>query len=162
MISRPTIYNLKPLQVGLSQRYFQNFGVAGGGQKIRYATMCFDPCARVRSDPRSHFKDALVVPFEVPGEDRLVVSNPVSEGAQEVQRYVSILAGDACGMRKHVPERWTPERHLIMALTMQRYRIRHRIFDTLLKRRIYHRFGGPQFSGMISVCFLGGRTPVVS
>ena len=49
-----------------------------------------------------------------------------------------------------------------VALTMQRYRIRRRIFDTLLKRCIYHRFGGPQFSGMILACFLGGRTPVVS
>ena len=41
------------------------------------------------------------------------------------------------------------------ALTAQRYRIRRRIFDTLLKRRIYHRFGVSQFSGMILICFLG-------
>ena len=50
----------------------------------------------------------------------------------------------------------------LLALTMQRYQSGHRIFDTLLKRCIYHRFGGPQFSGMILACFLGGRTPVVS
>ena len=48
------------------------------------------------------------------------------------------------------------------ALTMQRYQNGHRIFDTLLKPRRYHRFGGPQFSGIIFACFLGGRTPVVS
>ena len=41
------------------------------------------------------------------------------------------------------------------ALTAQRYRIRRRIFDTLLKRRIYHRFGSSQFSGMILICILG-------
>ena len=40
---------------------------------------------------------------------------------------------------------------------MQRYRIRRRIFDTLLKRCIYHRSGGPQFSGMILACFFGGK-----
>ena len=40
--------------------------------------------------------------------------------------------------------------------------IRRRIFDILLKRHWYHRFGASQFSGMISVCFLGGRTPIVS
>ena len=45
------------------------------------------------------------------------------------------------------------------ALTAQRYRIRRRIFDTLLKRRIYHRFGASQFSGMILICFLGERLP---
>ena len=45
------------------------------------------------------------------------------------------------------------------ALTAQRYRIRRRIFDTLLKRRIYHRFGASQFSGMILICFLGERSP---
>ena len=50
----------------------------------------------------------------------------------------------------------------VMAPTAQRYRIRRRIFDTLLKRRIFHRFDAFQFSGMISVCFLGERTPVVS
>ena len=44
-------------------------------------------------------------------------------------------------------------------LTAQRYRIRRRIFDTLLKRRIYHRFGASQFSGMILICFLGERLP---
>ena len=49
-----------------------------------------------------------------------------------------------------------------LALTMQRYQNGHRIFDTLLKPRRYHRFGGPQFSGIILACFLGGRTPVVS
>ena len=51
--------------------------------------------------------------------------------------------------------------HLVKttALTMQRYRIRRRIFDTLLKRRIYHRFRASQFSGVILICFLGGRTP---
>ena len=48
-----------------------------------------------------------------------------------------------------------------MALTMQRYQNGHRIFDTLLKPRRYHRLGDPQFSGMILACFLGGRTPVV-
>ena len=41
---------------------------------------------------------------------------------------------------------------------MQRYQNGHRIFDTLLKPRLYRRFGGPQFSGMILACFLGGRT----
>ena len=46
-----------------------------------------------------------------------------------------------------------------LALTAQRYRIRRRIFDTLLKRRIYHRFGASQFSGMILICFLGERLP---
>ena len=46
-----------------------------------------------------------------------------------------------------------------VALTAQRYRIRRRIFDTLLKRRIYHRFGASQFSGMILICFLGERLP---
>ena len=45
-----------------------------------------------------------------------------------------------------------------LALTAQRYRIRRRIFDTLLKRRIYHRFGASQFSGMILICFLGKFT----
>ena len=45
------------------------------------------------------------------------------------------------------------------ALTAQRYRIRRRIFDTLLKRRIYHRFGASQFSGMILICILGERVP---
>ena len=44
-----------------------------------------------------------------------------------------------------------------LALTAQRYRIRRRIFDTLLKRRIYHRFGASQFSGMILISFLGER-----
>ena len=44
---------------------------------------------------------------------------------------------------------------LNVALTAQRYRIRRRIFDTLLKRRIYHRFGSSQFSGMILICILG-------
>ena len=43
------------------------------------------------------------------------------------------------------------------APTAQRYRIRRRIFDTLLKRRIFHRFGTSQFSGMISVCFFWGK-----
>ena len=46
-------------------------------------------------------------------------------------------------------------RQQVMALTMQRYRIRRRIFDTLLKRRIYHRFRASQFSGVILICFLG-------
>ena len=46
-----------------------------------------------------------------------------------------------------------------MALTMQRYQNGHRIFDTLLKPRRYHRFGGPQFSGIIFACFLGGSMP---
>ena len=32
-------------------------------------------------------------------------------------------------------------------------------FITLLKRRIYHRFRASQFSGVILICFLGGRTP---
>ena len=50
----------------------------------------------------------------------------------------------------------------MLGLTAQRYRIRRRIFDTLLKRCIFHRFGTSQFSGMILACFLGGRTPVVS
>ena len=48
---------------------------------------------------------------------------------------------------------------MTLALTAQRYRIRRRIFDTLLKRRIYHRFGASQFSGMILICFLGERLP---
>ena len=42
-----------------------------------------------------------------------------------------------------------------LAPTAQRYVIRRRIFDILLKRHWYHRFGASQFSGMISVCFLG-------
>ena len=46
-----------------------------------------------------------------------------------------------------------------MALTAQKYRIRRRIFETLLKQRIYHRFGASQFSGMILICFLGERLP---
>ena len=37
---------------------------------------------------------------------------------------------------------------------MQRYRIGHRIFDTLLKPRRYHRLGGPRSSGMNLACFL--------
>ena len=41
--------------------------------------------------------------------------------------------------------------HRKVALTMQRYQNGHRIFDTLLKPRRYHRFGGPQFSGIILV-----------
>ena len=45
---------------------------------------------------------------------------------------------------------------LNLALTAQRYQIRRRIFDTLLKRRIYHRFGASQFSGMILICFFFG------
>ena len=52
-----------------------------------------------------------------------------------------------------------PARRSYLALTAQRYRIRRRIFDTLLKRRIYHRFGASQFSGMILICFLGERSP---
>ena len=48
---------------------------------------------------------------------------------------------------------------MTLALTMQRYRIRRRIFDTLLKRRTYHRFRASQFSGVILICFLGGGTP---
>ena len=42
-----------------------------------------------------------------------------------------------------------------MALTAQRYQNGHRIFDTLLKRRIYHRFRASQSSKMILICFLG-------
>ena len=61
--------------------YLQNFRVARGDQKIRYATMRLDPGALVQSDPRSHFQDALVVLFEVPGEDRLMVGDPVPESA---------------------------------------------------------------------------------
>ena len=55
--------------------------------------------------------------------------------------------------RRQVPDRRS------LALTAQRYRIRRRIFDTLLKQRIYHRFGASQFSGMILICFLGERLP---
>ena len=43
---------------------------------------------------------------------------------------------------------------------MQRYQSGHRILDTLLKRRIYHRFPASQFSGMILICILGGRIRV--
>ena len=49
-----------------------------------------------------------------------------------------------------------------MAPTAQRYRIGHRIFDTLLKRRIYHRSGTSQFSGMISICFFWGEEGVIA
>ena len=44
-----------------------------------------------------------------------------------------------------------------MALNWQRYVIRRRVFDILLKRRWYYRFGASQFSGMNSVCFFGGK-----
>ena len=43
---------------------------------------------------------------------------------------------------------------------MQRYQSGHRILDTLLKRRIYHRFRASQFSEMILIYFLGGRIRV--
>ena len=36
-----------------------------------------------------------------------------------------------------------------MALTAQMYQSGYRFFDTLLKRRLYHRFRTSQFSGMI-------------
>ena len=62
---------------------------------------------------------------------------------------------------EYLPRHLIPELEDALAsarvgLTAQRYRIRRRIFDTLLKRRIYHRFGTYQFSGMILICFFWG------
>ena len=42
-----------------------------------------------------------------------------------------------------------------LTLTAQRCQSGHRIFDILLKRRIYHRFGTSQSSGVILICFFG-------
>ena len=40
---------------------------------------------------------------------------------------------------------------------MQRYQNGHRIFDTLLKLRRYHRFGGPQIFGDDFDLHFGGK-----
>ena len=46
-----------------------------------------------------------------------------------------------------------------LTLTAQRYQSGHRIFDILLKRRVYHRFGTSQSSGVILICFFGEILP---
>ena len=76
--------------------------------------------------------------------------------------YFLYLCWDEPHLAPFIRSEWPVMFWTTRALTMQRYQNGHRIFDTLLKPRRYHRFGGPQFSGMILTCFLGGRTPVVS
>ena len=49
-----------------------------------------------------------------------------------------------------------------MILSHIRYQSRHRIFRISLRFFSSHRVGGSQFSGMILVTDLGGRTPVLS
>ena len=65
-----------------------------------------------------------------------------------------------------LPQPWPPQAALshpaCMALTQQRYQSRHRIFRISLRCFSSHRVGGSQFSGMILVTDLGGRTPVLS
>lgn len=73
----------------------------------------------MRRDPRCNLKDALIVFLKVPGEDRFMVRDPVSESAQEVQRCMNVLAGDAGGMRERASESGPPERHLIVGFPLR-------------------------------------------
>ena len=78
--------------------------------------MAFDPCRRCRRNPPSHLKDALVVTGHAPLENRFVMGNSVSEDPQVMQRYVSLFAGQLVSEWEYLPQRRSPERHLVIGL----------------------------------------------
>ena len=76
--------------------------------------MALNPHLRRRRDPSGNFENVLMIPPEVPPEDRLVVGNPISQQPQMVQRTVDLLPRQRRMVRERSTQRRPPESHLVV------------------------------------------------
>ena len=89
-------------------------GVTRVGEKSGNAAVVFDPGPCRRRDPPDNLQNPFMVFNEIPREYRFMVSNPVSQRPQCVQRPVGLPADQGRAMREGAAQRSAPERHFVI------------------------------------------------
>ena len=85
-------------------------GVSRVGESGGNTAVAFDPCPRRRRDPAGDLRNPFMVFNETWRGHRFLVSNPVPQRPQRVQRPVDLPAGQGHARRERVARR-APERH---------------------------------------------------
>ena len=91
--------------IASASRVFENSGDTA---------VVFDPCPGRRRDPSGDLQNPLMVFNKILREYRFMVSNPVAQRPQGVQRPVGLPAGQRGAMWEGAAQRRTPERHFLV------------------------------------------------
>ena len=98
-----------------SDRSEPNIASASRGfENSRDTAVVFDPCPGRRRDPSGDLQNLLMVFKEIPREYRFMMSNPVAQRPQGVQRPMGLPAGQGRRMGEGAAQRRTPERHFVV------------------------------------------------